>query len=231
MYHQNQIEKYLAQVIRAFSGFTVRDGVVRDGEDEPRVQKVPVIFGSPSRVVAALVSNDAKFKNIRLPLMAVNLTGISVDELRRTNRFHNHEIGFMRKDGEVENVERIEGVPLLLNVDLNIYASSVSQLMELFEQVALTFNPEVTIQKSVDVFDSNYITSIRLEGISNEITSPLGQQSRAAQMSLQFAVPVKLSYPHKIKNTLEEIVVRVMDESSEVIEEEILDILEDVEEG
>lgn len=223
-YYTNQIEKYLSQTIRAFSGFTVSDGVVRDGKIH--TERVPCIFGTPSRVVAAVLSGDAKFRNVKLPLMAVNLSSLSLDEMRKTNRYHENELTHKRVDtGNAQNFERIEGIPLIMSIDLNIYGSSVSQLLELFEKVVLTFNPEVVIQKSNDVYDSNYITAIRLTGINNEITSPLGQQSRSAQMSLQFEIPIKLSYPHKFKSNIEEIVLTVKDDNPNTFaESEIIDV-------
>ena len=73
-FYENQIERYLSQVIRAFSTFTVKDGVVRNGQQYE--EKVPVMFGSPSRVVAAILNKDTEYKNVKVPLMAVNLASI-----------------------------------------------------------------------------------------------------------------------------------------------------------
>lgn len=223
-FHENQIERFMAQILRAFSGFTVKDGVVRGGQVHE--EKVPVIFGSPSRVVAAILSNDSKFRNVKVPLMAVNLSGIEIDDTFRLNRFHENELTFAKtSSGDVRNVKRLTGAPYRLSIDLGIYASSMSQLLEIFEKIALTFNPEVVIQKSTDAFDSDYISTIRLEGVSTEITQPLGQSHRTTQMNLQFSSSIRLSYPPQDKDPLEGVVLRVKDEDSSIVNsEDIIDI-------
>lgn len=214
VYHSKQIERYLSQVIRAFSNFQVRDGVVRNGK--VNVEKVPVIFGSPSRIVAALLSNDNEFKNIKVPMMSIGLSALEIDDEGKLNRFHRNELTYRDTDtGELVNFDRRVGQSLRMQIELNIWASSVSQLMEIFEQVALTFNPEVTIQKSTDIHDADYITSIRLEGIQSDISYPLGGNNRTAQMSMQFSVPIRLSYPHHMKDPLDSIKVAVFQSDSE----------------
>lgn len=223
-FYDNQIERYLSQIIRAFSGFTVKDGVARDGSVYE--EKVPVIFGSPSRVVAAMLSNDEKFRNVKVPMMAVGMTGLEPDDESRLNPYHETELGYKRaSDNTAVHVRRIAGVPLRINVDLNIYASSVTQLMEMFEKIVLTFHPEVTIQKSTNVIDPDYITSIKLEGISNEISRPLGNSHRTVEMALQFSAPIRLSYPLKESDPIDEIRLRVYDEPPmDMISDDIIDI-------
>lgn len=225
-FYNNQVERFLSQIIRAFSGFTVKDGVSRDGGATIHEQTIPVIFGSPSRVVAALISNDKEFKNVRVPMMAIGLTGIEPDDEGRLNPYHETEIGVRRTDAENNvqniNIQRIAGVPLRMNIDLNIYASSVSQLMVIFERIVLTFYPELTIQKSTNAYDPDYLTSIKLEGISNEISRPLGDNHRTVEMTLQFSAPIRLSYPLKESTPLETVRMRIFgDDYSNQVSDDI----------
>lgn len=210
-YYSSQIERFLAQIIRAFSGFKVRDGVERNGQIHE--ETIPVVFGTPSRVVAALVSGDVKFSNIKVPIMAVNMTSIEPDDEATINRYHEGELSFREKinetDSEPRAVRRIVGPPLRISVDLIIYADSVSQLMEIFEQIALTFNPEVVIQKSTDAFDQDYIGALRLEGITQGIQNPLGQNARVVEMTLQFTAGVRLSYKDQINGIIKQIIADV----------------------
>lgn len=203
----NQIERYLSQVIRAFRGFTVKDGVQRNGEDH--VENVPVLFGTPSRIVAAIMSSHESFRNVKLPLMAVNMTGLALDEESTLNRYHEGEVGFKRKDGETEIIRRLTGPALRMEITLSIYASSVSQLMELFEKIMLTFNTEVKIQKGNDIRDQDYITAIKLESVQSEIESPLGERTRSARMAMNFTVPIRLSYPVLLGEAIDQIVLDV----------------------
>lgn len=219
VYHSKQIERYLSQVIRAFSNFQVKDGVVRNGK--VNIERVPAIFGSPSRIVAALMSNDNEFKNVKVPMMSVGLTALEIDDEAKLNRYHRNELTYRETStGQLTNFDRRVGHALRMQIELNIWASSVSQLMEIFEQVALTFNPEVTIQKSTDVHDSDYITSIRLEGIQSDISYPLGESNRTTNMALQFSVPIRLSYPHHMKDPLESIKVAVFQTDEERVNDE-----------
>lgn len=224
-FSERQIERYLSQIMKAFSHFYVHDGVKRN--NDVYYERVPVVYGTPSRVVAAMIGSREEFKNVKVPMMAVNMTSIEVDEENQLNRYHENELSYVRiSNDERENVRRIVGKNLRLGIDLHIYASSIQELMQIFENVVLTFNPEVTIQKSSDVFDQDYITSIRLENINNEITQPLGEDSRTVEMTLNFTVPVVISYPAKAGNTLETIKMDIFDDETGYDEQTFLDQLE-----
>ena len=229
-YYDKQIERYLSQIMRAFKNFHVADGVTRNGETH--IEKVPVFYGSPSRIVAAMMSGRKQHRNVKVPLISVNMVSIALDEENQLNRYHENEIGVKKQGEQMKNVVRIPGPAMRLTVEVHVYASSVSQLMELFEKIVLTFNPEVKIQKSSDVFDSDYISSLRLEGIQKNITNPLGSENRTTEMTLEFTAPIRLSYPPKFNDTLEEIRMSVFNEETDDLEgEEFIEIQVDEEDG
>lgn len=220
VYDDHQIEKFIAQIIRAFSVFKVKDGVARNGSFNER--KVPVVFGSPSRVAAAIVSNNEKFRNIVAPIMSVALTGINTNPEHNLNRFHESSMPYQR-EGKMNAVRRTVGPSLELQIQLTISATSVTELLNLFEQIALVFIPSFTIQKSTDVFDQDYVTTINLESINSDISFPVGIDARLTQMTMDFSVPIRLSHNIQHSGVIEEIISEVKSSNGEYSEVDIID--------
>ncbi len=211
-----QFEKYLAQFGRVFSGFQVQDGVVRDGTYDPYTRRVKLVYGSMSRIVATLLNKRESFSNGTLPLMAFNLTGIERDNENKKNSRHVDHISFRNTRGDIQAYERLIGPAFVMNIELSIYASSTTELFSLVEQILLIFNPRITIQTDTSVFNSDYITEIELESIDNEINYPMGQEARVVQQSMNFRVPVRLSYPTNTDASyIEEIRARIFASSEE----------------
>lgn len=189
-----QVKKYLGQVMRAFAGFQVQAGPESGGTIPTKA--VPVVYGSMSRVVADVLNNRDFMANRSLPIMAVNMTGMDIDTENQKNRYHSDDRAIRNPTtGETEVFSRMTGPALVMNIELSIYASSSSELFDLVEQILLVFNPKIAIQKSSDVYDSNYITDIVLNTINPEISYPMGTDNRTVLMTLGFSVPIRLSYP------------------------------------
>lgn len=207
----DQISKYILQILRVFSGFQVQDGVVRNGTI--KTKRVPVTYGGMSRIVASLISKGDYLTNNSIPIMAVNVTGLELDpNNKRTHRQADQRVVNKGSDLPVKVVNRLSGVPLILNFELSIYASSITEMYELLEQILLIFNPRVVIQKSTDIVDSEYITDVTLEAISNDIQYPMGTDSRLVMQTLSFSAPIRISYPYgETDNVIETITANVKD--------------------
>lgn len=194
--YDKQFEKYIGQFMRVFSGFQVQDGVVRDGDkySEPVLQRVPVVYGTMSRVVATHLQQNA-LSSTRLPMLAVNLANLQMDVERKRSHLHTDVIQAKNEFSETRGIERLIGPSFMMNMEVSIYASSTSEMFSILEQILLIFNPRVTIQTDTDVFNSDYLTEISLETVDNEIQYPMGPGHRVVMMSLMFLVPIRLRYP------------------------------------
>jgi hypothetical protein len=217
-----QFKKYIGQFMRVFSGFQVKDGVARGGE--VRTKRVPVVYGSMSRVVANVLTKKSRFVAASVPVLAVNMTGIQVDQENKPNPYHTDKVS-KHMIGSNDTLERKLGPAFILPMDVSIYASSTTELFEILEQILLIFNPRVTIQVDTDAHNADYITDITLVGIQPEIQTPLSTQKEVIMLTLNFEVPVRLRYPHGIDtdSVILEITNNIIDESEEIVLTTIID--------
>lgn len=199
-----QLKRHIGQFMRVFAGFQVQDGVARDGN--LLTKRVPVVYGNMSRITASILSKRDFLANSTLPIMAANLVGIQPDiENRRTQ--HHIEERTIRTSSGMAVLERITGPAYLMNMELSIYASSTTELFELFEQIVLIFNPRVTIQTSSDKYDPDYISEIAMTGVQPEIAYPLGTDQRVVMMTLQFEMPFRFKYPKGFNDNIIETII------------------------
>ncbi|MBG24111.1 MAG: hypothetical protein CMF22_11750 [Idiomarinaceae bacterium] len=219
-----QFERFLSQFARVLSGFQVRDGVKRDGDETVKTRRVPVVYGSMSRVVAQLLNDRDFLSNRRVPMMAFNLDSLEIDQEAKRNVYHVDEVSYKTADGTHASYSRAMGPAFIMNVSVSIYASSNTELFSILEQILLVFNPRVSIQTDNSVFNQDYISDITLEGINNEVSYPLGTDQRVVEQTLNFSLPVRLSYPVDLSSgIIERIRMRIFDDSTES-----LDMLEEI---
>jgi len=205
-----QFEKYLSQFGRVLSGFQVleRDSSLQSPNN---TRPVKVVYGGMSRIVASILNNRDSFTNKTLPFMAFNLTGIEKDIENKKTHHHVDHVVYKDAAGYPQAYERLMGPAFAMSIEVSLYASSTEELFSILEQMLLIFNPRIAIQVDTRVQNADYITSIELESINNEINYPMGTEQRVVQQSLTFRVPVRLSYPSSDDASfIEEIQARVL---------------------
>lgn len=224
----DQLERHIGQFMRVFSGFQVRDGVERNGEF--LTKKVPVVYGNMSRIVASVLSKRDFLANSNLPIMAVNMSGISPDPDNRRTQHHREERVVTKPDGNLGVLERLTGPSFIMNMELSVYASSTTELFDIIEQIVLVFNPRVAIQTSSDLYDADYITEISLTGIQPEMMYPMGTEKPVVMMTLQFEMPIRFKYPKGFgSKIIEQIIANV--KSDEDVPVETITITGDIDTG
>lgn len=210
-----QFERYIGQFMRVFSGFQVPTGR-NSGQD---IKRIPVVYGAMDRVVASILNNRETFTNHKLPIIACVMTGLTIDENNKAPNKHRDYIG-SRGYGDGTVTERIMGLPLIMNMDVSIYASSSTEMFLILEQILLIFNPRVTIQIDSSANNADYLTDIILEGIQPEIDYPMGGNNRTVMLTLNFSIPVRLSYPRgKNSNYIDTVKQNILNTSSESIDD------------
>ena len=185
-----QFEDYIRQFMRVFAGFQYVS------DNQGTLTRIPVVFGPMERVIASRINKDnANFVNGKIPVIAVSLEGIEKAEDRKrpvdAGTYQTASI-----NGNTKALGRMNGPVFTLSMQVNLVVSSMSQLFEVLEQILLIFNPRVTIQNSNDPKDNNYISSVDLDSIDNDITYPLGENQRTISLGLNFSFDAELQYPH-----------------------------------
>jgi hypothetical protein len=190
-----QFEKYISQFARIFKGFQYDKG---DGEEF----RIPVVYGGMSRIVAGILSKNDVHQNNRLPMIAVNMTGINMDQLGKRPRTHVDSVANVAVQGSTKVVNRLVGPAFVMDMEVSIYASSNLELFNILEQILLIFNPRVTIKVDTNMSSGNFLTEASLESIQKEIQYPLGTERDIVSLSMNFSVPVRLNYPKEIQDTI-----------------------------
>lgn len=219
-----QIETYTGQVMRALSGFQVVDaGVTRNGQS-PQLERVPVAFGAMDRIIAAILNKDKKeFVNHKLPMIGVALSNISIDQEVAPSRRHIQSTVYKDDQGTYNQVDRKPGPGLILTYEANVLASSMLQLFEIIEQMMLAFHNDITIQKSNDIFDENYRSTLVMQDLTSDVTYPVGTQQRMVAMTVSFEMNVRLSYPRGFNTDyVNTITANIYDEESDNLVEEVI---------
>ena len=210
-YYNKQLRAYLVQTMAIFAGMEVEVG--KTNEVEPRLIKVPIRNGSEDRVVADIKSANTQNKPIRLPIMSMNLTNVTLAPQLRKGVGQQRRNTHMPTGGEfptdIKVVRQRMPVPYVATFDLGIWTSNQDQHYQIMEQILMLFDPVLQIQTSDDPFDWTRLTTVELVGINFEETPPGGER-RLIQSTLNFEVPIYISAPVEVHDKfIKDIFIRI----------------------
>jgi hypothetical protein len=202
-YYEGQLRSYLLQFCNIFAGLRVATG---KGEcEEKEYISVPIMVGSKDRVVAAIQAGNTQNRPFSLPMMAANITALSISQTRKGVGTVDRRV-FLPPGGvypdDLKTSVRVMPIPYVMDVDLTLYASNTQQLHQMLEQILMLFDPVLQVQTSDSAFDWTKITGVELVGISNEENYPAGADKRILQWSLSFSMPIYISAPADIRDEI-----------------------------
>lgn len=211
-YYDYQLLRYAIQFMAIFSNMKVKVGA--SATLPSRLIKVPIIYGSRDRVVAAIKSDNTSNKPLRVPTMSAIIRGIEMAPTLRKGIGQVRRKTVMPLGAEfpsgVRVVKQMMPVPYLARFDLVVYASNTDQHFQMMEQILMLFDPIVQIQLGDDPFDWTILTTVELKQITWEENFPSLAAPRVIQSSLSFECPVYLSPPADFKsNYIADIKVRL----------------------
>lgn len=212
-YYDQQLRNYTLQFMAIFSGLQVQVG--KWNTEDEKLISVPVRYGDPDRVVAAILSNNTQNAPIRLPVMSAYMKGLQIALDRM------HGVGVERRNSyvptggllpdDIEVVYQRNPVPYVMDMELSIMTSNTDQMWQIIEQLMVLFDPQLTVQTSDSLFDMSRLTSVTLtSGPAYENPYPSGQEKRYVKAVMNFEMPIYLSVPADIKkNYVERIYMRI----------------------
>ena len=214
-----QFERYISQFARIFKGFQYDSG---DGV----IKRIPVVYGNMSRIMAGILSKNDVHQNNRLPIMAVNMSAVNLDATARRPKHHIDTVSnIAQPDPSLRKAsERLIAPGFIMDMELSIYASSTTELFNILEQILLIFNPRITIKVGTNVASGNYLTEVSLESITPELQYPMGSERNIIQLSLNFSMPIRLTYPHDLQDSIiQQINTNIIDENNDksILEDQI----------
>ena len=208
-WYDAQIRRYLVQFARLFSTIRWR-ATTRGGQ--PLYRRVPVRMASTNRQ-AAWVNRGGIESNRMLvvPMMTVNIAGIEHSGDRRMSPYHREKQRFYERSfdrdtqeygqdrGQAWTIERHMPVPYDLFLDLDVWTSNLDQKLQIFEQIALIFNPALDLYSSEGPFDWGALTYVHLTDFEwNPKSFPVPLEEIDV-MTFRFRMPIWLSPPARLQ--------------------------------
>lgn len=212
-YYDQQLKRYMLQFMAIFTGLQVQTGKW-NGEDESFIS-VPIHYGDPDRVVAAILANNNQNTPIRLPVMSAYSKGLEI----ATGRMHG--VGVERRNtytpmgglvpDDMQVIHQLSPTPYDMDVELTICTSNTDQMFQILEQILPLFDPQLNLQLSDALFDMSRLTCVTLKsGPYYENPYPSGTERRFIKAVLTFSMPVYLSMPANVKRDfVERIYIRI----------------------
>jgi hypothetical protein len=218
-FYDGQLRRYLAQFIRALSGFSYKDG-------QGNLKEVPVRFGTANKQAAATLRQNSENFMMQAPFISVYINNLELSRGRMqdpnfVSKVHIRErewdegLGaYTANKGADVTVERLMPNPYQLSFTADIWTTNIDQKLQILEQIIVLFNPAIELQTTSSYLDWTSLTTLELMEIqyTNQVV-PSGEQELEIA-SLTFSAPIWLSAPAKVKRmgVITSIITRVFDE-------------------
>lgn len=234
--YDGQIRRYLVQFLRIFSDLKIRNGPDENGMYT--LQRVPIVYGDPSNMVAQIIKGQSENTLLPVPMMSAYIDGIKMDPNRRQDtqyvqpassverEFDSISKTYKEGPGVRYTVDRYMPVPYEISFKLDIWTSNVTNKLQLLEQIGIIFNPSIVLQQNQNIFDWTSIFEVWMEGITwTNRSIPQGADMDRDVMTLKFKVPIWINPPAKVKRStiVSEIVTNVFMDSDIASIDSILD--------
>lgn len=228
-FYDEQIRRYLLQITRMLSNFQVEYG--RDSEGNSDLIRVPVRYGDASRQAQTIIQNNSANSLPSTPMMSFYITGMDYDRGRiqepyyinkmqvRQRTYDSNTDSYETTQGNAFTIERLMPVPYKMTINLDIWTSNTNQKMQLFEQLAVLFNPSLEIQSTDSYIDWTSLSVVDLERVQWSSRSiPMGTENPIDIMTMSFGIPIWISSPVKVRKlgVVERIIASIYDSQGDL---------------
>lgn len=212
-YYGEQIRNYIAQFAQVFSEMYVRVGK-NDYKSENNFVRIPIVYGSPDKVVSALKSENTQNKMVRLPMFSIKFDaiGIQMDRMSGTNT--QIRTPFLPFGGDIKEdikvIYRMKPIPYNITFSVAAYTSNTDQMLQVMEQILMLFDPMLQFQTSDSQFDWTKIVDAELTGVDLTDNRSPENDGRIIVSTYTFDVRAYLAPPANIKkNAIQSIKMRI----------------------
>jgi len=211
-FYDSTIRAWMEQIIRLFSNFTVEYGL--DSNGAQMYSRIPVIWGDSTFNVATLTRLNSENIMPSVPLMSVYITDLKpAPEWRltptfvstksvRTREYDETTKTYQPSQNNAYTVQRLMPVPYMLRFKLDIVTSSITQKLQIFEQILPLFNPMIELQKNDNYLDWSSLSTVELKDLNySNRTIPSGGSGTDSTYdigTLDFETPIMLGTPAKV---------------------------------
>jgi hypothetical protein len=207
-WYDEQIKRYLIQIVRVFSNFQVREYT----SNGVKYNRVPARYGDSSRLVAHLMRNNSENTLNSAPQIAVSIQSIQpardrtaepflVDTQQVAEReFDTVNNSYTSEQGNLYTTQRYMPVPYNMTIQVDIWTTNTDTKLQLLEQLFILFNPSIQLQSNSNPLDWTSVFEIELTDINWSSRSiPAGVDETLDIATMTFSVPIWISPPAKVK--------------------------------
>jgi len=225
-FYDNQLRRYITQLIRMMSGFSYKDS-------SGNINVVPVMYGDLTRQVASIIRDNTENKIPNAPRMAVYVTGLELDTDRlrdasyvekvnvRERAFDEEGNEYLNTEGRNYTVERQMPTPYTITVNVDLWSSNTDQKLQIIEQILMLFNPSLEIQTTDNYLDWTSLSVVNLDSVTWSSRSiPQGAETEIDVATLTFTSPIWIAPPARVKRLgiITDIVSRIHNSRDELID-------------
>lgn len=221
-FYDGQVRRYLLQFMRIFSDIKVRNGP--DANGLYTIQRVPILYGDPSWLVAQLIKGGSENTMLPSPMFSAWIESIKHQPKRRQDTQYVGKVSTVEREfdsltqtygpgpGVRQDVERYMPVPIDIMFKLDVWTTNVTTKLQLMEQIMTIFNPSIQLQQNSNLLDWTSIFEVWLEDFTwTNRSIPQGGTEDRDVMSFKFKVEAWINPPAKLKRSglIAEIVTQV----------------------
>ena len=207
-WYDEQVKRYLLQLIRIFSNFKVKENT----KNGVSYNRVPARYGDSSRMVASILRNNSENVINSAPFIAVTIQSLQpardrthepflVSTSQVAEREYDADAGsYGTNQGNLYTTQRYMPVPYNLTIQVDIWTTNTDTKLQLMEQILVLFNPSLQLQSNSNPLDWTSVFEVELTDINWSSRSiPAGVDEQLDISTLSFAVPIWISPPAKVK--------------------------------
>ena len=227
-FYDEQIRRFLLQLVRMFSNFQVEFG--KNDAGDKVFYRVPVKYGDGSRNAAVILQGNSANTLPATPQISLYISSLDyardrvqnptfVDKFSiRQRQWDEGQQEFLNQQGNAYTIERIMPAPYDLKIKVDLWTSNTDQKLQLLEQMLVLFNPSLEIQSTENYLDWTSLSVVTLDNVTFTSRSiPQGTDDTIDVATLDFSMPIWLSAPARVKKlgVIHKIITSVFDASGQ----------------
>lgn len=204
-FYDGQVRRYLTQFMNVLSNFAYKDA-------KGQLVKVPVRYGDMNRQVAQILRKNSENAIPSAPFISCYIKDLQYDRSRLQDPTHISKIHirerawdetnqeYLNTQGSNYTIERLMPSPWTITFNADIWTTNTEMKLQLWEQIAVLFNPSFEIQTTDNYVDWTSLSVLELDSQTfTSRTIPQGVNEDIDILTMVFKAPVWITPPAKVK--------------------------------
>lgn len=211
-YYDSQIRRYLLQFMRIFSDIKIRVGP--DANGLHTIQRVPIMYGDPSSMVAQIIKGVSENTMLPAPMMSAYIDSLKMEDSRRQDsqlvgkssimerKYNTLTQTYSSEPGVRQDIEMYMPVPYDIIFKLDVWTTNTETKLQIFEQLAVVFNKSIVLQQNSNIADWTSMMEVWMEDFTwTNRAIPQGAEQDRDVMTFKFKVNAWINPPAKVKRS------------------------------